>query len=239
MSEFITYEKFATIPELNEFVELLKANDIPYELEDDVQLVDASFANPNHHRDYRIKLYPEDFDRVNELRNVLADVELDEIDPDYYLFQFTDEELIDLISKQDEWSPFDFQLAQKILKNRGKELDSQKIDELRDSRIKDLSAVEKHDTSGIIAGYILVILGGALSFIIAGYLTMLLILIGLIIGGYIVSSKKTLPNGERMFKYTGSDRRHGIIMLIIGIPMLIAAVLIRLFSTLEFLVELF
>lgn len=220
MSEFVTYEKFATIAELKEFVELLQSNEIPYELEDDVQVFDVSFANIQHHRDYRIKLYPEDFERVNELRNTIAIAELDEIDPDYYLFDFTDEELIDLISKQDEWSPFDFQLAQKILKDRGREISPQKIDELRDGRIKELAEVEKHDTGWIVAGYIFAILGG---------------LIGLVIGWYIVSSKKTLPNGERIYTYSESDRRHGKIILIIGIPVLVISLAIRIIKELELL----
>lgn len=235
MSEFVTYEKFATIGELKEFVELLQENSIPYELEDDIQLLDASFANPNHHRDYRIKLQQADFENVNELRNSIALLELDQVDPEYYLFDFTDEELIDLISKQDEWSPFDFQLAQKILKDRGKEISSQQMDELKNSRIKELATVEKHGIGGIVSGYILTAFGGVLSFVIYGYISTLLVLIGLIIGGYIVSSKKTLPNGERIFTYGDSDRKQGKIILIIGAPMLIISVLMRLWGTLEFL----
>ena len=235
MSEFVTYEKFATIGELKEFVELLQENNIPYELEDDIQLLDAGFANPNHHRDYRIKLQQADFEPVNELRNSLALLELDQVDQDYYLFQFTDEELIDLISKKDEWSPFDFQLAQKILKDHGKEISSLRMDELKNSRIKELATVEKHSIGGIIAGYILTACGGVLSFVIYGYMSTLLVLIGLIIGGYIVSSKKTLPNGERIFTYGDSDRKQGKIILIIGAPMLIISVLMRLWGTLEFL----
>lgn len=233
MSEFITYEKFATVPELKELVELLEANNIPYELEDDIQLVDANFANPKHHRDYRIKLQGADFERVTELRNNIEIPELDEIDPDYYLLDFTDEELIDLISKQDEWSPFDFQLAQKLLKDRGREISSQKIEELKEERIQELAAPEKHGVGGIVTGYIFIVLGGVISFIVGGYFTMLIILIGLIIGGYIVSSKKILPNGERMHTYIESDRKHGKIILFIGIPILIIAVLLRLFNTLE------
>lgn len=154
MSEFVTYEKFATIGELKEFVELLQENNIPYELEEDVQLFDASFANISHHRDYRIQLLPQDFQRVDELRNKQADIELSEIDPEYYLFQFTDEELIDLISKQDEWSPFDFQLARKILKNRGKEISSEEIHELKEQRIEQLSQPEKDSKPWVIIGYV-------------------------------------------------------------------------------------
>jgi hypothetical protein len=214
MSEFITYEKFATIPELKGFVELLQANEIPYELEDDVQVFDVSFANANHNRDYRIKLYPEDFERVNELRNNLAEVELDEVDPDYYLFQFSNEELIDLISKQDEWSPFDFQLAQKILKSRGSEVSSQKINELKEQRIEELSQPEKDSKPWIIIGYIC---------------AFLFPFFGIIMGVYMLSSKKTLPNGEKASSFSQSTRNSGMIILLISCIVFALAMVLRLF----------
>jgi len=215
MSEFITYEKFATVPELKELVELLEANNIPYELEDDVQIFDVSFANIQHHRDYRIKLHQSDFDKATELRNAIVLSELDEIDPGYYLFNFTDEELIDLIAKQDEWSPFDFQLAQKILKDRGNEISSQKINKLKEERIEELAEPEKYGAFWIGLGYVFAFLGG---------------LIGIIIGYYIISNKKTLPNGERIYRYSESDRKHGSYILLIAITAIIIGVAFRIIN---------
>lgn len=215
MSEFVTYEKFATIGELKEFVELLQENNIPYELEDDIQLLDAGFANPNHHRDYRIKLQQADFESVNELRNSIALLELEQVDPDYYLFQFTDEELIDLISKQDEWSPFDFQLAQKILKERGREVTAKEIYQMKEQRIEELSEPEKQTTWWIGLGYVFAFLGG---------------LIGIIIGYYLVSSKKVLPNGEKIYTYSESDRKHGTYILLIAITMVIVGIALRIIN---------
>lgn len=218
MSEFITYEKFATIPELKEFVELLQANDIPYELEDDIQIFDVSFANIQHHRDYRIKLLPEDFDRVTELRNLIALSELDDIDPDYYLFDFTDAELMDLIAKQDEWSPFDFQLAQKILKDRGREINPAEIEALKEKRIEALSEPEKHHPLWIVFGYFFAFLGG---------------LIGVIMGAYIISRKKVLPNGEKIPAYSESDRKHGTRILVIAIVMMIVGIAFRVINEID------
>ncbi|TSJ47814.1 hypothetical protein [Fluviicola chungangensis] len=214
MSEFVTYEKFATTAELKAFAELLRAENIPFELEDDVEIFDVSFANANHHRDYRIKLYPEDFARVDELRNRLAEVDPDEIAPDYYLFQFTDEELIDLISKQDEWSPFDFQLAQKILKKRGKEISAQQLTVLKEQRMDELAQPEKDDRYWVIIGYILAFL---FSFF------------GIIMGIYMLSSKKTLPNGQRVHSFNQSTRNSGMIILLISCVVFALVMILRLF----------
>lgn len=214
MSEFVTYEKFATIGELKEFVELLQENNIPYELEEDVQLFDASFANISHHRDYRVQLLPQDFQRVDELRNKQAEIELSEIDPEYYLFQFTNEELIDLISKQDEWSPFDFQLARKILKNRGREISSEEIHKLKEQRMEQLSQPEKDSKPWVIIGYIC---------------AFLFPFFGIIMGIYMLSSKKTLPNGQKVNSFSQKTRNSGTIILLISCILFALVMVLRLF----------
>jgi len=220
MSEFIPYEKFPTIHDIKEFVELLKAHNIPYELEDDVAVFDVSFANNQLNRDYGIKLLPRDFERVTELRSNIDIAELNEIDPEYYLFTFTDEELIDLIAKRDEWSPFDYQLALKILKNRGKEISAQRINELQEERLEELSQPDKHDAFWVGAGYVFAFLGAV---------------IGLGIGWYLLTNKKTLPNGERIHTFKQSDRNHGAVITIISAILTITAIALKLLGAYKFL----
>ena len=51
-----------------------------------------------------------------------AEKEIEVIDDDYYLLSFSDDELIDVVSKSDEWNKFDVSLAKKLLKERGNEI---------------------------------------------------------------------------------------------------------------------
>lgn len=53
----------------------------------------------------------------------------------------------------------------------------------------------------IVAGYMLAVVGG---------------LIAIVIGAYLRTHKKLLPNGERVFGYAASDRAHGERILILG-----------------------
>lgn len=204
MSEFIAYEKFDTISEVREFIELLKVNNIPYELEDNIEGFDVSFANNELNGGYGVKLLQWDFIRVNELRNQIDIPEVHEIGPDYYLFDFTDDELIELIAKQDEWSPFDFQLAQKILTDRGREIKAHEIAGFKEQRIQELTEPEKPNRALIATGYVLAFFGG---------------IIGIGIGWHLRSNKRTLPNGERVHTFAKSDRDRGTAMIIIGVIM--------------------
>lgn len=61
-----------------------------------------SFANNIVNQEYKIKLKSEDFGRANVVLIKEASEQLDEVDQDHYLFSFSDEELIQLISERDK-----------------------------------------------------------------------------------------------------------------------------------------
>ena len=130
-----------------------------------------------------------------------AQIEIDQVDKDYYLFGFSDDELLDLISKADEWSPFDFLLARKILAQRGNVLSNEEVKYLEEERINELKKPEAPQTKWIIIGYLCAALGGIL---------------GIFIGWHLFTYKKTLPNGERLYGYSKADRKHGRIIFYIS-----------------------
>ena len=68
--------------------------------------------------------------------------------------------------------------------------------------MKALAKPEESQKSWIIAVYLFSFLGGG---------------VGVIIGYSLWSSKKTLPNGERIYSYKSEDRKHGKNIFIIGL----------------------
>jgi hypothetical protein len=58
------------------------------------------------------------------------------------LFNFSDEELFDHLAKPDEWLAFDYQLAQKILDERGKQVDKEFLNSLKKAKIETLAKPE-------------------------------------------------------------------------------------------------
>ena len=117
------------------------------------------------------------------------------------MFSFTNEELIEILSKPDEWSRQDFLIARKILEERGQHIKEELITELKSNRINELSREESEPTLTIVAGYILALLVG---------------IVGLFFGLAFLTAKKNIPNGKKVFTYSRNTRKHGRNIVIIS-----------------------
>ncbi len=195
MSEnYSIFKKFSVLEQAKDVEQLLRDNNIDTIIADNVPSVDSNFgANPlNNEIEIRIK--QSDFDKASKILESQVENLINTIDDDYYLLSFTDDELYDILLKSDEWSEFDYSLSKKLLKERGKSIDDELLKSLKLKRLKELAKPEGNQNSWIIAGYIFAILGGFL---------------GLIIGYFLWTSKKTLPNGQKVYSYYPKDRKHG------------------------------
>ena len=214
-NQFLTYQKFTDQSEAMELSDLLTKNNIDFQFEDTSASFDLTFTNSELSKEYRIKLKKQDFEKADKILMNISEQQLDTVDPDYYLFDFTDQELIEILVKSDEWGKFDYLLAQKILKGRGQEVSKELLDTLRKQRIEELAKPEESQRTWIIAGYVFSILGG---------------LLGLFIGWHLLSHKKTLPNGDRVYGYSIEDRKQGNRILILGIVFLVIWTSIRILT---------
>src|ERR1700744_6559171 len=105
--EFITYQKFSDLTLAQELVDMLNDHHIPYRVEEQSFRFDPSFVLSNAQVEYAVKIKSADFDTVNRLLDENADIEIEDVEKDHYLFKFTDDELTEVIKKADEWSKFD------------------------------------------------------------------------------------------------------------------------------------
>ncbi|GGD76284.1 hypothetical protein GCM10011514_45360 [Emticicia aquatilis] len=214
MEEFKKIKSFNDEAQFNDLLEILKRNDIPFQTEayrermDSVSLISLP-------PEFIVKVTSDKFARVFEILDEVASKEVFEVDKSHYLFTFSDEELYDLLAKPDEWSAFDYQLAQKILGERGKQVDKEFLKSLKKARIEALAKPEPKQGNNIRIGYAFALLGG---------------LIGIAIGWNMMTSKKILPNGEQIYSYQEVDRKHGKRIVILGSIMFVVAVILRIMS---------
>jgi hypothetical protein len=203
---FLTFKKFKDLELAKIIANQLKQSNIEFLLEDNPKFFDPTFANNTFDPYIFIKIKPGDFTRANEALEEHYKISLNSVDSDYYLFEFTDHELLEIISKPDEWGPLDYQLSKKILTDRGKEVRPNEEALLKEKRLNELKKPESSPEFWIYFGYISAILGG---------------FFGIIIGSSLIYLKKTLPNGQRVYTYGDKERKHGKRMLFISCIFLI------------------
>lgn len=209
---FVTYRKFIFKDDALDLIEILKENNIDYVLDDNSSRLDSSFGNDDNTKQFVLKIEKENFERVEELEEKSISKSLDNIDKSYYLFESSDEDLIEIVLKKEEWSKFDYLLAQKILKERGKEINQDLIKAINKRRVEDLKTEEASPKWLIFIGYLFSILGG---------------FIGIFIGLYLMNYKKTLPNGETIYGFGKEDRNSGKNVFICSIMGIIFWLIVR------------
>lgn len=198
---FLTFKKLNDEEAANDLVAKLEHFKIPYEVEDTDKFFDPSFARNPLQREIQIKLNPDDFALAQtHLENYYKE-QIKNVDSGYYLFEFSDEELRDILVKPDEWGGFDYQLAQQILKDRGKEIQPQVVENLKKQRNEYLAEPQLSGGPWVPVGYLFAVLGG---------------FIGLFIGWHLYKSKKTLPDGRSVYTFRENDRKHGQIIFYVS-----------------------
>lgn len=212
-AELITVKEFQDRELLGDYVDLFEKAEIPFSVEDSKPRFDASFANDESRRYYRINVAPVDLRSALELCERMDQKILTELPDDYYLFQFSDEELREVLVRSFEWNSLDVMLAKKLLIERGVPFSEGTIAFQREELLDELDAPEKEDTVIVACGYIFCFLGG---------------FFGLLIALSILNSKKTTRDGFRIPRYNDQTRSHAKNMLLIFVGII---VILMIFST--------
>lgn len=213
MSDFKTYMSLTNLGTASDIIFVLKNRGIEYKVEDTSKNFDPSFSLNSFNKPIIIFLKPIDFEKANIALNDDLKFNKEDFDDNHFLFNFNDNELLDVIKNPEEWHPLDVKLALKILEEREIIVIEQDLKEFNDKKIEELKKPEKNKSSTIILGYIFAILGGVLGFFIALHL---------------INFKKTLPDGKQTFWYSENDRKHGLIMLYLASISLITIIIISL-----------
>ena len=214
-AELSTYQTFIYKDDALELIKILEESRIHYKLADNSSKLDSSFGGDINTKQFELKIQKENFETVEKLEEELVKIDVENAERDYYLFDYSDEELIEIVIKKEEWNKFDYLLAQRILKERGKEINPELVSLIDKQRVKDLAIQEESPTWLIIIGYASALLGG---------------FFGIFIGSYLMYYKKALPNGDRIFGFNKKDRSHGQNILILSAIAFFAWIGIRLFS---------
>ncbi len=205
-SHFKTFRTFHDECTLKIFTDLLEKNDILYSVENHSQSFDPSFAYNSFNKEFSVEIAPENFQQIYEIEQSEVENQIKNAPADYYLFSYSQKELEEIVAARDEWNAYDYLLAQKILKEKGASKNIEYPEVQLQNRISELKKITDIHPVWLLVFYVIAFFGGFFA---------------IIIGYYIKTAKKVLPNGETISRFTKRDILHGTLLFYAGIFFLI------------------
>jgi hypothetical protein len=197
-----TFKTVATQEAADDMIVALAKENIPAEVrKDEFNLVPA-YGGAAVNSNYEVLIRLEDKAKAGEIITELTTEFLKTIDPEHYLFSYSDNELLNVLGHKYEWNEIDLLLSEKILTDRGVEINQTAIKRANNQRFEELATPKKGMDIWIVLGYIFALLGG---------------LLGLMIAYSVIKVKRNLPDGSTIYEYDHSTRRHAKIIFALSL----------------------
>lgn len=217
--DFQFYKSFHQIENAEEYLLLLKENEIPYRVASSEALLDEAIVGTGLMPKVVLKVLPQDFQKIA----YLVEEELNRPDLDlsgHYLSQLSDDELLQIFDVPDEWTVEDGVIAQRLLEQRGKPISRESIVQKRKERFEKIRK-GKHVEPSVIALYFVGV-------VIGFFIHVIFIIAGIGMAIYYSSSKSVDPDGNKYDTFDEETRRYGgylfygsIVVLILEIGWLV------------------
>src|ERR1700761_452434 len=150
---FRTFQQFSDPGLASAVAEKLEAQQIECVVEKVSPLLEPGFFRNTVEQTIHLKVRSADLDEAHKALEEYYRHQLQDVDPAYYLFSFSDIELLDIVAKPDEWGHFDYVLARALLADRGLEISDETIEQMKQQRLRQLDREIQTDstTDGLIA----------------------------------------------------------------------------------------
>ncbi|WP_435522273.1 hypothetical protein [Chryseobacterium indoltheticum] len=99
-TELSTYRKFIYKDDALELIKIHEENHITYELANNSSQLDSSFGGDINTKQFELKILKEDFEQVEKLEEELVKADVENVEENYHLFDYSDEELVEIIMKK-------------------------------------------------------------------------------------------------------------------------------------------
>ncbi len=210
---FEAYAHYYHVEEATGLADLLEASNIPYLLEKTSQLLDATIVGEGNYPPYVLKVPFDQFLTVDRLlqSEVREQIAQEGVPSDYYLREFSNEDLLAILKEPDDWSVQDIVIARFLLTERGEEVSESSFRSMRSQRLEQIKRAEQSAPMLLPVGYVVGIVG---SF----FFPLLAVVVGMGIGWSLYAFRDTAPDGQRYYRYAPGVRRQGL--WIIGLSIL-------------------
>jgi hypothetical protein len=138
-AHFQTFQQFNDPGLASAVADKLQAQQIDCIVEKVKPLLEPGFFRNTVEQTIHLKVRADDLEKAHKALEEHYGRRLQDVEPDYYLLSFTDKELLEILSKPDEWGHFDYVLARALLAERGLEIPDETIGEMKRQRLLQLA----------------------------------------------------------------------------------------------------
>lgn len=202
MDDLITFKSFYEMEEAESLRDFLLSKGIDCRVQKQKVLLDTVYVGHSGDKTIFLVMKQADFARANQLIDEEIRARISEIGPDYYLYSFTDEELMEIINKPDEWNNQDLLIAQDLLAKRDKVVTDREIVQTRETRKQALAEPQETGVAFLVASYVFTLVFPAY---------------GVILALFLLNTKTVLPDGTRVYAYTAYTKLHAKILMAFGL----------------------
>lgn len=199
-TSFELLRAFYDTDSLHDLTGLLEQHHLRYEVFDTKLRFDATFSQNETQRTYKLFVHKEDLEAAQTLAEN-RDLEiLNQLPEEYYLNEYSTEELLEIVYAPDEWNTIDVLFAGRLLEKRGVAPDPVVRETHRHKKQILEDSPQTEAKMELISGYILCVLGN-----ITGLLIALILL---------MASKRT-ASGKRIPWYGPRIHNHAVVMIVL------------------------
>jgi hypothetical protein len=142
---FIEFQRFPDFEMASELIDVLEANNIQYLVDDsaihfDVAAISMSPAD----KQIIVRIREEDLEKANLLFANTTVQTTDNSSADHYLYSFSDNDILDVITNPGDWTEFEVNLAKNISKQRGLKPEAEVEEAAKDIRREELREPNKN-----------------------------------------------------------------------------------------------
>lgn len=207
-NEYLTFLTFNNEQQALNTILFLEENQIDVELENERKYFDISYSFNKFNADIKLKIKGQEFEKANGIIDDYFQKQIHLIDNDYFIYKFTNEELIEVVKNKDNWGHLNYLLAKDLLSKNNIIIPDNLLEEHHQKNIQTKSIPKNASTFLLLLGYTSSILIYALPILP-------LFALAIIIGGFFAFLTKTLSNGQSVFYFSNTTKQHGYFILIL------------------------
>lgn len=196
----------------------LNLKDLIEDLGYHAQISETLHFNPNmvnngSQYSYSVLVFREEFESIKNKLDSFYKLKAAELDSEYYLNDFKDAELFEIIDNPNAWSKYDFYKAYYLLLNREYPLNEDPDFYFNQAELK-FKAIDFSNFQLIFLYSLLIIFG----------------IIPALFALYVLQAKKSFSSGKRVNLYSNNAQNHAKIWLVLGIISFVILLTFRIFE---------